>query len=309
MRILVAIPVFNEERYLIPVMREIRKYSRAAAKALGADMSILVVNDGSTDNTPAVLGDMAARGQVHLLTHPENRGYGQSLIDAFRFAEAHNFDWVITMDCDEQHEPCRIPLFVRQCLRAETAGAEAPDIISGSRYLKGPAVAPTPSSAGLNSDSTDESVPPPDRRNINRFMTDLLNSTLDLNVLPPAAGCPELRDFDGGQEARVTSIPRGITDAFCGFKAHRVAAMQRMQLTIPGYAFPMQFWAQAAALGLVIREMPVKLIYKDATRHFGGMLDDPSIRLQHYLEVLTDEIRATREQLEPAGYAAECVCE
>ena len=63
-----------------------------------------------------------------------------------------------------------------------------------------------------------------------------------------------------------------------------------MQLTIPGYAFPMQFWAQAAALGLVIREMPIKLIYKDATRYFGGTLDDPAVRLQHYLEVLTAEI-------------------
>jgi dolichol-phosphate mannosyltransferase len=309
MKIVVAVPVFNEERYLIPVMREIRKYARAAAKALGTDMNILVINDGSTDNTPALLRDMAVRRHIHLLTHPENRGYGQSLIDAFRFAEQHNFDWVITMDCDEQHEPCRIPLFVRQCLQAETAGPEAPDIISGSRYLKRPAVSPTLSSHGLNGDSTDESVPPPDRRNINHFMTELLNSTLKLNVLPPAVGCPEFRDADGGQDARMTNAPIGITDSFCGFKAHRVAALRRMQLTIPGYAFPMQFWAQAAALGLVIREMPVKLIYKDATRHFGGLLDDPTIRLQHYLEVLTAEIRATRQQLEPAGYAAECVCE
>jgi hypothetical protein len=72
-------------------------------------------------------------------------------------------------------------------------------------------------------------------------------------------------------------------------------ALQRMNLTIPGYAFPMQFWVQAAALGLRIREIPVKLIYKDATRHFGGVLDDPTSRLQHYLEVLSNEIRSVRE--------------
>ena len=71
--------------------------------------------------------------------------------------------------------------------------------------------------------------------------------------------------------------------------------MEKLRLTIPGYAFPMQFWVQADALKLRIREMPVKLIYKDATRHFGGMLDDPSARLQHYLEVLTSEIKLARE--------------
>ena len=207
MRILVAVPVFNEERYLIPVMREIRKHARAVALALGTNIRILVVNDGSTDNTPAMLRDMATRGHIHLLTHPENRGYGQSLIDAFRFADAHNFDWVITMDCDEQHEPCRIPLFVRQCLQAETAGPEAPDIISGSRDLKLPTEAPTPSSAGQDGDPADEGVPPTDRRNINRFMTDLLNSTINLTILPPSSGCPEIQDAAGGQEARVTSSP------------------------------------------------------------------------------------------------------
>jgi dolichol-phosphate mannosyltransferase len=313
MKIVIAVPVFNEERYVVSVMREIRKYARAAAMSLGADMRVLVVDDGSTDGTAGLLGEMAGRGQISVLTHPENRGYGQSLIDAFGFAGRGEFDWVISMDCDEQHEPCRIPLFVRQCLEAEVAGAGVADIVSGSRYLKHFQSRPEKTqgwqSRGLGEGAAaavDEGVPPTDRRNINRFMTDLLNSTLPLNVLPPSSGCPDLRD-DGGEDAGVAS--QGLTDAFCGFKAQRVAALGRMQLTIPGYAFPMQFWVQAAALGLVIREMPVKLIYKDATRHFGGMLDDPNIRLQHYLEVLTEEIRAVRGQMELAGCGAECVGE
>ena len=60
----------------------------------------------------------------------------------------------------------------------------------------------------------------------------------------------------------------------------------------------------AAALGLGLREMPVKLIYKDATRHFGGMLDDPTALLHHYLQVLTAELRAVREPVE-----ALCACD
>jgi glycosyltransferase involved in cell wall biosynthesis len=254
MKILVAVPIFKEEKYVERVMREIRKYSRASALSNGVavETRVLVVDDGSTDGTPAVLNELAERGHIELITHPENRGYGQSLIDAFNFASERGYDWVITMDCDEQHEPCRIPLFVAECLKGEA------DIVSGSRYLK----------PEWNGDA-----PPADRRNINRLITELLNAVLKLNVI-------------GGE---------GITDSFCGFKAHRVSAMRQMGLNIPGYAFPMQFWVQANALRLKVKEIPVKLIYKDATRHFGGMLDDPTARLTHYLEVMTGEIRALRE--------------
>jgi dolichol-phosphate mannosyltransferase len=274
MKILVAVPIFNEEQYVERVLREIRKYTRAAALAYNIEARVLVVDDGSTDRTPAILSRLAELGHIDLITHPENRGYGQSLIDAFGYAGRPGcgeaaFDWVITLDCDEQHEPCRIPLFVRECLKNDA------DIISGSRYLW--------------AETRGEGTPPPDRRNINRLITELLNSTLHLNVIEPA------RSGTGSVE--------GITDAFCGFKAHRVSAMQRTNLTIPGYAFPMQFWVQADALRLRIREIPVKLIYKDATRHFGGLLDDPSVRLQHYLEVLTAEIRAVRQA---ASQLSEC---
>jgi dolichol-phosphate mannosyltransferase len=273
MNILVAVPVFNEEKYVRPVLREIRKYARASAAAENLErIRVLVVDDGSTDGTPAVLRELSDGGHIDLLTHPENRGYGQSLIDAFAYAAENGYDWVITMDCDEQHEPCRIPCFVKQCLKDDA------DIISGSRYR-----ALSKDACLSDDDATSEGVPPPDRRNINRLITELLNSALHLNVLEDE----HRRDAD--------ATAPGITDAFCGFKAHRVSAMQRMNLTIPGYAFPMQFWVQADALNLRIREIAVKLIYKDATRHFGGQLDDPAIRLQHYLEVFTAELREVRE--------------
>jgi dolichol-phosphate mannosyltransferase len=261
MKVLVAVPIFNEEKYVARVLREIRKYARASAlKYPQVQTRVLVIDDGSTDATPGLLRDWAEKDHIELLTHPENRGYGQSLIDAFAFASQHGYDWVITMDCDEQHEPCRIPLFIDECLKDQA------DVISGSRYLR----------TGADAEST----PPPDRRNINRLITELLNSTLHLQ-------------FIGAHDGR------GMTDSFCGFKAHRVSAMEKLELTIPGYAFPMQFWVQCDAHRLAIKELPVKLIYVDATRHFGGMLDDPSARLQHYLEVLTNELKTVRETLLP----------
>ena len=233
MKTLVAIPVFNEAKYLPDVLKQVRRR---------AD-HVLVVDDGSTDATQDIL---ARQSGIHVIRHPENRGYGQSLIDAFAFASAEGFDWVITIDCDEQHEPERIPDFL---VRIEQDDA---DIISGSRYLM------------TMPGSTDA---PDDRRRINQTITRLLNDRLGLT----------------------------LTDSFCGFKAHRVSAMDRLCLTVPGYAFPLQFWVQAWRAGLRISEMAVALIYNDPTRHFGGRLDDPESRLTHYLEVFEREMARTRK--------------
>ncbi|MFO0973746.1 MAG: glycosyltransferase family 2 protein [Phycisphaerae bacterium] len=241
MRVLVAIPVFNEERYLVRVLDEVRRHAR----------DVLVVDDGSTDATPRLLSE--ARG-LNVIRHRENRGYGQSLIDAFSFAAAEQFDWVVTMDCDDQHEPARLPHFAA-AMRQDDA-----DIISGTRY----------GAALVGND-----VPPADRRRINTTITWLVNDVLRLS----------------------------LTDAFCGFKAHRVAALRGLRLDETGYAFPLQFWVQTAAAGLRIRELPVRLIYNDPTRHFGGSLDDPEARLQHYLDVFNRELARCGWPMAPARAA------
>ena len=228
MRYLIAIPVFNEARTLQTVIRLVRRHTR----------DILVVDDGSTDETPRILGREEG---ILRIRHLDNRGYGQSLSNAFRFAVARGYDWLITMDCDEQHEPGQIPHFLRAAARDDA------DIISGSRYLR---------------DWGGDAMPPLDRRAINQKVTDLLNETLGLQ----------------------------ITDAFCGFKAYRVAALEQLRLTVPGYAMPLQLWVQAARRGLCIREIPVRLIYNDPDRCFGGSLDNPDTRLLYYYEVLVHEL-------------------
>jgi glycosyltransferase involved in cell wall biosynthesis len=228
---LLAIPVFNEQQYVNGVLDAAKQYIR----------NILVIDDGSTDGTAALL---SRREGISIITHPENRGYGKSLADAFAFARSRNYDWLITMDCDEQHEPSSIPCFL-ESIRNDDA-----DIISGTRYPQGHEV---------------EASVPEDRREINRLITSLLNNRLGLE----------------------------ITDAFCGFKAYRVAALSAISITVPGYAMPMQFWVQAARAGLRLRELPIRLIYKDPTRHFGGFLDDPEARLRHYLDVFEAELGAT----------------
>lgn len=229
-KFLLAIPVFNEAQYVRGVLRKARRYCR----------EILVIDDGSSDATAELLG--REKG-VHVLTHSENRGYGSSLADAFAFAQTHGFDWLITMDCDEQHQPSCIPSFLIEARRDDA------DVISGTRFPSG---------------SDGDGTAPPERREINRRISAILNNRLGLH----------------------------LTDAFCGFKAYRVAALSAIAITVPGYAMPMQFWVQASRANLRIREHPVPLIYNDPNRFFGGTLDDPAVRLTHYLEVFEAELKA-----------------
>ncbi|MCC6952323.1 MAG: glycosyltransferase family 2 protein [Phycisphaerales bacterium] len=231
MRTLVAIPVYNEAKHVESVL----------GRVLARHADVLVVDDGSTDAT----AELVSRHPVDVIRRRVNRGYGASMREAFRFAAREHYDWLITMDCDDQHEPDAIPEFI------EAAREDDADVVSGSRYL---AV------------SKGNDRPPPERRAINVEMTREINCRLGrcLGTL--------------------------LTDAFCGFKAYRVDGLRRLRPTVRGYAFPMQFWVQAAWAGLRVREMPVRLIYNDPNRSFGATLDDPARRLRHYRSVLHREL-------------------
>ncbi len=77
----------------------------------------------------------------------------------------------------------------------------------------------------------------------------------------------------------------GITDAFCGFKAYRLASLDGIELAEAGYAMPLELWAKVYRRGLSVREIPVERIYCDYDRTFGTELDDPLLRLEYYLAV------------------------
>jgi dolichol-phosphate mannosyltransferase len=84
-----------------------------------------------------------------------------------------------------------------------------------------------------------------------------------------------------------------LTDAFCGFKAYRRRALERLHVTEMGYAMPLEVWVQAAAAGLRIVELPVPLLYLDLARSFGGALDDAATRLAYYRRVLDSAASTT----------------
>ncbi|HEX4149669.1 MAG TPA: glycosyltransferase family 2 protein, partial [Pirellulales bacterium] len=114
-RFLTALPVYNEARHVTAVLDEVRANSP----------EILVVDDGSTDGTSRLL---AARSDVHVVRHAQNQGYGAGLRSAFQFALAGDYEVLVTIDCDGQHQPQRIGEFVAAC--------DGWDVVSGSRYLQ-----------------------------------------------------------------------------------------------------------------------------------------------------------------------------
>ena len=270
-RFLTALPVFNEVDHVEPVLHEVLKYSP----------DVLVVDDGSTDGTEALL---AKRDDLTCLRHEANRGYGAALLSAFEYATRLQYDVLVTIDCDGQHEPQRIPQFVARCTGGDASAlakgtlatdtpasgssiggdsACTPDIVSGSRYLQ---VFPG------------DTPPPQERRNINLQITDELNRRLGLN----------------------------ITDSFCGFKAYRVAALDALDIHEPGYAMPLELWVQAAEAGLKVVELPVPLIYLEEKRSFGGVLDDGQARLDYYRHVIEDAIDRRASELPPGDARVAC---
>lgn len=92
---------------------------------------------------------------------------------------------------------------------------------------------------------------------------------------------------------RITGF--GLTDSFCGFKAYKVEKLKVLHLTEYGYGMPLQLWIQAWKMGLRINEIPVKLIYKDLTKPFKGILEDPDVRLQYYKNIIRKELADTKQ--------------
>lgn len=81
-----------------------------------------------------------------------------------------------------------------------------------------------------------------------------------------------------------------LTDSFCGFKAYKVDALKRLNLSEEGYGMPLQLWIQAAENKLKVEEIPVPLIYKEPDRSFGEELDDPEKRYRYYMSVIEEEL-------------------
>jgi glycosyltransferase involved in cell wall biosynthesis len=114
-RILAIIPAYNEGAGVAAVVR-----------AAGQFLPVLVVDDGSSDDTAA---EAESAGAVVLRQRP-NQGKGAALRAGFRHAFAEGYDAVVALDADGQHDPAELPRFLSRFTQGR------PDLIIGQRRLR-----------------------------------------------------------------------------------------------------------------------------------------------------------------------------
>lgn len=114
--ICVLIPTYNNAATVGRVIEESKLYCK----------DIFVVNDGSTDNTTAVLESIEG---INVISYMPNRGKGHALQCGLNKARECGFDYCITLDADGQHYPSEIPKFI------EAVGTNPGSLIIGARNL------------------------------------------------------------------------------------------------------------------------------------------------------------------------------
>ncbi|NIA24029.1 MAG: glycosyltransferase [Gammaproteobacteria bacterium] len=117
-RFLTIIPAYNEQSSIAMVVADIRK-------AL-PEGDVLVVCDGSTDTTALA----AARAGAAVLVLPLNLGIGGAVQAGYRWATLHDYDVVLRLDADGQHDPAWADALVQPILSGEA------DVTIGSRFVK-----------------------------------------------------------------------------------------------------------------------------------------------------------------------------
>jgi glycosyltransferase involved in cell wall biosynthesis len=113
-RVLIIVPALNEAHSIAKVIAEVRAECPAA--------DVLVVDDGSTDDTAVVAGVAGAT----VTTLPYNLGVGGAMRLGYRYALRHGYDIAIQIDADGQHDPRHVP---------ELVGAlDHADLVIGARF-------------------------------------------------------------------------------------------------------------------------------------------------------------------------------
>jgi glycosyltransferase involved in cell wall biosynthesis len=110
------IPAYNEEENIVSVIKGVKKHTNA---------DIIVINDGSTDMT----GERAKTAGAFVISHPFNMGYGAALQTGYKHAVKKNYDLLVQIDGDGQHDPKYIPALFNEVESGRC------DVAIGSRFL------------------------------------------------------------------------------------------------------------------------------------------------------------------------------
>ncbi|QQE11114.1 glycosyltransferase family 2 protein [Planctomycetota bacterium] len=119
-RVLIIVPAYNESGAIASVVNDLL--------AADQDLHVLVVDDGSTDDT---FNTVPSDARVTALRLPFNLGIGGAVQTGYRYAALHGYDIAIQVDGDGQHPPTELHKLIAQMVKTNA------DMVVGSRFLPG----------------------------------------------------------------------------------------------------------------------------------------------------------------------------
>lgn len=125
-RVLVIIPAYNEQETIAGVIRALREHT--------PDYDLAVVDDGSRDNTAAVVRSFP---EVVLIQLPYNLGIGGAMQTGFKYAQRKGYEIAVQCDADGQHPVEQIAALVKRLEKGDA------DLVIGSRYVANSNYTPT----------------------------------------------------------------------------------------------------------------------------------------------------------------------
>ncbi len=121
---LVIIPTFNEKENIEKIIRKVFSLPHC--------FHVLVIDDGSPDGTATIVKSLQQEydGQLFIEERKGKLGLGTAYIHGFKWALAHDYDYIFEMDADFSHNPDDL-------IKLRTACEQGADLAIGSRYIKG----------------------------------------------------------------------------------------------------------------------------------------------------------------------------
>lgn len=128
-RIYIGLPCYNEEKDISTLLDRILKIKNEIQEKFNIDVKIFCVNDGSKDNTKAIIEERKKDG-IKLINHETNQGLGcamRTILKEF-ITEGREEDCLVVMDSDNSHNPKYILDFLNKQKNCQC------DIVIASRY-------------------------------------------------------------------------------------------------------------------------------------------------------------------------------